>query len=200
MAVVGVLGLVAAAGWATARVLEDSDAIPVQTNPRDAAQAQQKLLRLAGGAREDIVLTEDELTAFVARNLDRRDLPLDEPVIRLRGPDVVEMSGRVPLGRLLEDWPVQRLADLLASDWRTRPIALRLTAQATLERGPRRQLRLDVRAFRMGRQPLPPSLLCLLSDPACLRFVRIPVPDSVAAVRIETGRAVIQPISSRGRT
>lgn len=171
------------------------------TTAEDAARAQQKLFRLVrGAARESVVLTEAEVNAFVSRNVDSRDLPFDEPTVFLRAQDVVELVGSVPLGRLVAESPLPLLAEIVPSAWLARRVSLRLAAHAEFEPEPRRQLRLDVRQLTLGRQRLPTFALRLLFEPASLRFVRISLPDSVADVRIESGRAVIQPTSSRGRT
>jgi hypothetical protein len=198
-----VLGLVVSVGagaWGTARALQDRGTVGTVSTAEDAARAQQKLLRLVrGAARESVVLTEAEVNAFVSRNVDPRDLPFGEPSVFLRAHDVVELVGRVPLGRLLAASPLPLLADLLPSAWLARPIYLRLATHAEFELAPRRQLRLDVRELTVGQQRLPTFTLRLLFEPASLRFVRIVLPETVADVRIESGRAVIQPASSRGR-
>lgn len=198
-----VLALVVSVGagaWGTARALQDRGSVGTVSTAEDAARAQQKLLRLVrGAARESVVLTEAEVNAFVSRNVDPRDLPFGEPSVFLRAHDVVELVGRVPLGHLLAASPLPLLADLLPSAWLARPIYLRLATHAEFELAPRRQLRLDVRELTVGHQRLPTFTLRLLFEPASLRFVRIVLPETVADVRIESGRAVIQPASSRGR-
>jgi hypothetical protein len=199
--VLGLLVSVGAGAWGTARALQDPGDVTVVFSAEDAARAQQKLFRLLrGAARESVVLSEAEVNAFVSRNIDPRDLPFPEPTVFLRAHDVVELAGRVPLGRLLSESPVAPIANLLPSSWLARQISLRLAAQAEFELAPRRQLRLDVREVILGQQRFPTFTLRLLFEPASLRFVRIVLPDAVADVRIESGRAVIQPILSRGRT
>ena len=199
--VLGLLISVGAGAWGMARALQDPEDVTVVFTAEDAARAQQKLYRLVrGAARESVVLSEAEVNAFVSRNVDPRDLPFAGPTIFLRAHDVVELAGRVPLGRLLSESPVALLANLLPPAWLARQVSLRLATHAAFELEPRRQLRLDVREVILGQQRLPTFTLRLLFEPASLRFVRIVLPDTVADVRIESGRAVIQPISSRGRT
>lgn len=199
--VLGLLVSVGAGAWGMARALQDPGDVAVVSTPEDAARAQQKLFRLVrGAARESVVLSEAEVNAFVSRNVDPRDLPFDGPSVFLRAHDVVELAGRVPLGRLLSESPFPLIADLLPAAWLARQVSVRLAAHAEFELAPRRQLRLDVREVTVGQQRLPTFTLRLLFEPASLRFVRIVLPDTVADVRIESGRAVIQPISSRGRT
>ena len=184
----------------TSRALQDPGIVSVRPPAEDAARAQQKLFRLVrGGGRDPVVLSEAEVNAFVSRNVDPRDLPFDEPVIFLREGDVVEIVGHIPLGRLLEESPLGLGRGLLPARWSTRPIWLRVTSRATFEREPRPELRLDPRRVTVGQQQIPAVALRILFDPTRLRFVRMPLPDSVADVRIQSGRAVIRPWS-RERT
>ena len=201
MFVLGLLISVGAGAWGMARALQDPGDVTVASTAEDAARAQQKLFRLVrGAARESVVLSEAEVNAFVSRNVDPRDLPFARPTIFLRAHDVVELAGRLPVGRLLSESPVALITNLLPSAWLARQVSLRLAAHAEFEVEPRRQLRLDVQEVILGQQRLPTFTLRLLFEPASLRFVRIVLPDTVADVRIESGRAVIQPTSSRGRT
>jgi hypothetical protein len=199
-----VLGLLLGAGmcvWGTSRALQDPT-IPVAatTTEEDAARAQQKLFRLFRGAREPVVLSEPELNAFLSRNVDVRDWPFEQSRVSLKDGGLVEISGSVPLRRLVAESPVPFVAELLPSEWLTRSVWLRVGSHATFEREPRSQLRLDVQRLTVGRQRVPTVALRMLFDPASLRFVRVSLPDSVADVRIETGRAVIRSAPSRGRT
>ena len=171
------------------------------TSPEDAARAQQKLFRLIRGSTADpVVLSEAELNAFVSRNIDRNDMPFDHPVVFLHDGDVVEIAGQVPLRRLLADSPVGIGAGMLPDRWGAWPVSVDISARAQLERRTRTQLRLVVERVTLGRQRLPALALRLLFDPARLRFVRMTVPDTVADVRIQSGRVVIRTTSSRERT
>ena len=199
-----ILSLLATVGtslWGTSRALQDPGIVPVRTTAEDAARAQQKLFRVVrGAARDPVVVSEAEVNAFVSRNVDRRDLPFDEPLIFLRDGDVVEIVGQMPLGRLLADSPLGLMAGLLPEPWRARPVWLRVTSRAKFEREPRPELRLDPRRVTIGQQQVPAVALHLLFEPARLRFVRMALPDTVADVRIQGGRAVIRPTLSRERT
>jgi len=187
--------------WGTSRALQNPGIPAVRATAEDAARAQQKLFRVARGeGTQAIAVSEAELNAFVSRNVDRRDVPFDEPVIFLHDRDTVDVVGQMPLGRLLAESPLGLVAELLPERWRARPVWLRVGARAEFERGPRRQLRLDIRRVRVGQQWLPAITLRLLVEPARLRFVRIAVPATVADIRIESGRVVIRPTSSRERT
>lgn len=198
------LSLLATGGgalWGASRALEDPAIPVVRVTAEDATRAQQKLFRLLrGSAKEPVVLSEAELTAFVSRSVDQRDLPFEDPLILLHEGDVLKIVGRMPLAHLLAESPLSILAALLPARWSTRAVWLQIATRAEFEREPRRQLRLDIRRVTVGRQRLPVAALLLLLEPARLRFVRMTLPETVADVRIEAGRAVIQPTSSRERT
>ncbi|HEX2173022.1 MAG TPA: hypothetical protein VHL09_11330 [Dehalococcoidia bacterium] len=135
----------------------------------------------------------------MSRSVDPRDLPFDDPVLLLHDRDRVEIVGRLPLARLLAESPMGTAAGLLPAAWSARPISLRIGARAVVDRTPRRRLRLDVERVTIGEQRLPPVVLRLLFEPARLAFVQLTLPDTVAELRIESGRAVIRPTSSRER-
>lgn len=200
LVIFGLLATIGTSVWGTSRVLQNPAVTPVRATAEDAARAQQKLFRLVrGSATEPVVVSEAEVNAFVSRNVERSEMPFDQPVIFLRDGDVVEIVGQVPVGRLLADSPLGAMAGLLPERWSARPVWLQVAAHARLERRPRPQLRLDVRRLALGQQRLPVLALRLLFEPARLRFVRLTVPDTVAEVRIQSGRVVIRPTSSRER-
>jgi hypothetical protein len=151
-------------------------------------------------ATEPVVMSEAELNAFISRNLDVRDLPFDRPMVFLHDGNGVDILGQIPLGRLLAESPFGAAAELVPTRWTSHPVWLQMWAHAQFEPGPRRQLRLDVRRVAVGQQRLPALALRVILDPARLRFLRMPLPDTVADVRIQTGRIVIRPTSSRRRT
>lgn len=197
----GLLATVGASVWGTSRALENPGIQPLRVSPEDAARAQQKLFRvIRGGGTEPVVVSEAELNAFVSRNVDHRDLPFDDPLIFLREGEAVDIVGQMPLGRLLAESPFGLLSVLMPERWRAHPVWLQVRTSAEFEREPRRQLRLDVRRVTVGEQRLPAVALRLFFDPARLRFVRIAVPATVADIRVQSGRVVIRPTSSRERT
>jgi hypothetical protein len=201
LVIVGLLATLGTSVWGTSRALQNPGVTPVRTTAEDAARAQQKLFRLVRGSATDaVVVSEAELNSFVSRNVERSEMPFDQPVIFLRDGDVVEIAGQVPVGRLLADSPLGALAGVLPERWSAHPVWLKVAAHAQLERRPRPQLRLDVRRLSLGHQRLPVLALRLLFEPAQLRFVRLTVPDTVAELRIQSGRVVIRPTSSRERT
>jgi len=196
----GLLAVIGTSVWGTSRALEDPALIPPRPTAEDAAHAQQKLVRLIrGSATEPIVLSEAELNAFISRNLDARDLPFDRPIVFLRDDNSVDILGQVPLGRLLAESPFRAAAELVPRRWTSRPMWLQVRAHTQFEPRPRGQLRLDVRRVAIGQQRVPALALRVMLDPARLRFLRMPLPNTVADVRIQTGRIVIRPTSSRER-
>jgi hypothetical protein len=201
LVMIGLLATLGTSVWGTSRALEDPAVVRIRPTPEDAARVQQKLFRLVRGAgREPVVISEAEITAFVSRNIDPRDLPFDDPVIFLRDGDRIDIAGRTTLGQLLAESPLGLAQGLLPPQWSARPVWLQLESRARFEREPQPQLRLDVRRLTIGQQRVPAAVLRLLVEPARLRFVRVPLPAAVGDVRIQAGRAVIRPTSSRERT
>lgn len=200
--IVGLLATIGVSFWGASRALEAPTITPVRRpTAEDAARAQQKLFRLVrGSASEPIAMSEAEINAFVSRNVDPRDLPFDRPTIVFHDGDILEIVGEVPLARLLADSPLGFVGGLLPERWRARPVWIQVAAHARLERRPRTQLRLDVQRMAIGRQRVPTLALRLLFDPARLRFVRLVVPETVTEIRIQSGRVLIRPASSRERT
>jgi hypothetical protein len=194
--------VVVAGGWACLRTLQAPIVEPVRFTPEDGVHAQQKIFGVARRSTRagPVVLTEAELNAFVSRHLDPADLPLREPVIRLRGDDVVEIVGTVSFGHLLHESPLASLAEVLPAGWLARPMWLTVAALGRISTEPRRALRLDARRVVIGRQRVPALVLRLVLDPSSLRLTRIALPSHVQAVRIERGRVVIQVTSSPPRT
>lgn len=201
LGMLGLFGAVAAGGWGLAWALQDPGRLAVASTHEDAARAQQKIFGLVTGtARETVVFTEAEVNAILARNVDPRDLPVDEASVLLRADNMIEIAGRVSVRRFLAQSSLRPVADVLPASWLARRVVLRFIVQAEFEPLPRRHLRLDVREVTVGQQRLPTFTLSLLIEPERLRSVRIALPDGVAGVRIESGRALIQPTSSPGRT
>jgi hypothetical protein len=190
--------LVGGAAGATVRMLAHPDLTVVPTTAADGARAQQKLFDLARQVRrgETIVLSEAEVNALLSRHLvDARGVRLGKPTATLVGGDRVVLIGQSPLRHLLDEASLGGLADLLPTRWQTRPLWLRLGARVRVEGGPRRQLRMDVDEFAVGRQRLPAPLVRLLLDPASVGLLQWVLPDHVERVGIEPGRVVIQTAS-----
>lgn len=198
-----IVGLLAVgSGWLLVRTFQAPAVEPVRFEAADGTRAQQKLFELARGRSRSgpVVLSEAEINAFVTRHLDPVDLPLHDPVIRLRDAGLVDIAGTVPLERVMRESPLAAIADALPSRWLATPVWLSVSASPTLTREPRPTLRLDARRVELGRQRVPTVALRLLLDPASLRFTRITLPPAVRAVRIERGRVVIETTSPLPRT
>jgi len=196
---VGVLTV--AGGWAVVRLFEPPVVEAIRFAPDDGVRAQQKIFDLARRRTRagPVVLSEAELNAFVSRHLDPADLPFGEPALRLRGDDLAEIAGTVPLGRLLQESPLGALAQALPAGWLARPVWLTVRMRAEIVTEPRRALRLKARRVAIGRQRVPVVVLRLVLDPSSLRLMRIALPPNVETVRIEPGRVVIQGTSPRSR-
>jgi hypothetical protein len=165
------------------------------TTAADGARAQRKLFSLARQPRrsETVVLTEAELNALLARHLvQARGVKLATPSVELIGGDRFVLRAQSPLRQLFEEASLGALADAMPSRWQTRPVWLRVGASIRLEEGPRRQLRVEVDEFAVGRQRLPTPAVRLLLDPASVGMLQWPLPDYVEQVAIEPERVVIQ--------
>lgn len=203
--VVLVIAGVASTLVALVRAMDEPDIVLPVPGAADGIRAQQKLYDVALGSRggaKEIMLTEAELNAFLARHLaDAAELPFTGMVVRLVGQDVIEFVGRVSARHLLSELPLASLGSLLPARWIDRPAWLSLRARVGLERGAsreqRRYLRLDVERFALGRQRLPSVLVRLLFSPATLRIFRWRLPDTVESLRVGPGRVVIRTASSR---
>ena len=198
LAFMAVTTVVAVGGWAMTRMLQAPVVEPIPFTRDDGVRAQQKIVDLAlHRARSGPVLfTEAELNAFVARHLDPAELPVRDPVIRLRGDDSLEIIGTVALGRLMRESPLATLAEILPAWWLARPVWLTVAAGATVSTERRHILRLEPRRLLIGRQRVPAFVLRLLLDPSSLRLMRIALPSEVQTVRIERGRVIIQQATS----
>jgi len=185
-------------GWVVTRALEAPVIEATRFTREDGIRAQQKIVDLAlhRGRRDAVLLTEAEVNAFVSRHLDPAELPVGEPVIRLRDNDTLEIIGTVALGRLVRESPVATLADILPRWWLARPVWLSIAARAATSSERRPVLRLEPRRLLIGRQRVPAFVLRLLFEPSSLRLMRIALPPEVQTVRIERGRVIIQQATS----
>ena len=196
-----VIAAIAAAAWVAVGLFLTPDVRPVRFSPEDGVRAQRKLLDLARQRpRASAVITEAELNAFVTRHLDPADLPVADPVIRLPGQDIVEITGTVTLGRLLHNLPLGWLTETLPTAWQARPVWLSIRAGVRVTTESRRVLRLDPQRVAIGRQRIPAFVLRLVVDPAALRLMRIALPADVETVRVDRGRVIIEKTSPPPRT
>jgi hypothetical protein len=193
--------LVGGAVGAAARMLARPDRSAAATTATDGARAQQKLFDLARHARrgETVSLTEVELNALLARHLvGGRGIRLVGPTATLVGDDRLILDAQSPARQLLDEIALGGLADILPARWQTRPVWLHVGARVRIDGGgPRRQLRMDVDEFAVGRQRLPAPLLRVLLDPATVGLMQWTLPDYVERVDIEPGRVIIRTASPR---
>jgi hypothetical protein len=190
--------LIGGAVGAAVRMLAHPDVRVAPSTAADGTRAQQKLFDLARQARrgETIALSEAEVNALISRHLvEARGVRLGTPNVRLVGGDRLVLNGQSPLRQLLDEAALGALADVLPARWQARPVWLHLGARVRVEGGPRRQLRMDVDEFAVGRQRLPTPMLRLLLDPASVGLLQWTLPDHVERVGIEPGRVVIQTAS-----
>ena len=192
--------VVGGAVGATLRMLAQPDVTVPTTTAADGARAQRKLFDLARQARrgETVVLTEAELNALLARHLvQARGVRLASPSVQLIGGDRFVLRAQSPLRQLFDEASLGAVADVMPARWQARPVWLRMGARVRLEEGPRRQLRVDVDEFAVGRQRLPAPAVRLLLDPASVGLLQWPLPEHIEHVGIEPHRVVIQTASSR---
>jgi hypothetical protein len=197
------LGLAVVLGgalWAVILFRQTPDIPTVVATAEDSARAQQKVLQIVGrGGGKPIgavVFTEAEVNALVSRQL-AGQLPLSSPAVRLLAGDTVELFGRVPARRLLIEFPIPWLSDVVPAAWGHREVWLRIRAQARVETGRRPRLRFEPTEFALGRLPLPTVMVRLLLDPGTLGIFRWSLPENVDAVTIDAGRATIRVASTR---
>ena len=165
------------------------------TTAADGVRAQQKIFEVArrGRLTQPVMLSEPEINALLARHLvEARGVRLGMLGVRLLGGDRVEITGQLPLRQLLDEAGLAALSSVLPAAWRERPVWVDIGARARVSEELRRQLRLDVENFAVGRQRLPARTLRLLLDPAAVGLLQWPLPEQVESVTIEPGRVVIR--------
>ena len=202
LGLIAVAAVVAAGGWAVTRTLQAPPVEPTSFTREDGVRAQQKIVDLILHRVRDrtVLFSEAEVNAFVSRHLDPVELPVRDPIIRLRDGDILEIVGTVALARLVRESPLASLAEMLPAGWLARPIWLSIAARAATSTEPRRMLHLEPRRLMLGRQRVPAFMLRLMLDPSSLRLTRIVLPPEVQTVRIQRGRVVIEATSRPSRT
>jgi hypothetical protein len=176
------------------RVLAEPDVSVPETTAADGTRAQRKFLDLARAQRPgQTVFTEPELNALLTRHVvETRGVKLASPVLQLVGDDRLIVHAQSPVRHLLDETRLGALADAVPKRWQTRLVRLRIGARIRVEGSPRRQLRVHVDEFSVGRQRLPVPALRLLLDPAAVGLLQWPLPEHVDGVTIEQGRVVVQ--------
>jgi len=181
---------------AGARMLARPEAASLpSTTAADGSRAQQKLFEIArrGRLAQPVTLSEAEVNALLARHLvEARGVRLGTLSVRLLGEDRLEITGQLPLRQLLDEGGLSAPGGALPAAWRERPVWIDVGVRAGVSDGSRRQLRLDVETFAVGRQRLPARALRLLLDPAAVGLLQWPLPEQVESVTIEPGRVVIR--------
>ena len=191
--------LVGGAVGAAIRILADPELAPSPATAADGSRAQNKLFDLARQARrgETVTLTEAEVNALLARHLvEARGVRLSAPRARLIGGDRLVLNAQSSLRQLFDEASLSVVADLLPTRWQARPVWLHVGARVRVDGGTRRQLRMEVDEFAVGRQRLPTPLLRLVVDPASVGLLQWALPSHVERVGIEPGRVVIQTATS----
>ncbi len=183
-------------------VFQSPDLPPVIFTAADGVNAQQKIydvvVRGAGGKRTPraVVLSEQELNAFLARHLaEIADMPIMGAIVHLGNNDVFDLATRLPTRVLLAETPFSSIVDLSPARWVDRPVWLRLRARTHVEPAPtgqRRYLRLDVERFYLGRTRLPAVAHRLLLSPMALRLLLWPLPAGIDDLKVERQQVVIR--------
>lgn len=204
LALLCVAGLFLAARWTTARAMDRPDFPVSATTADDGRRAQAKIYEVVsrrGAGRSPttrpavVVLTEQELNAFVAHHLVEVDrLPVADVSLRLPGTATVDLAGRLPVDHVLAASVFASLRTILPTRWAAERIWIVLGATVRVESGGdgRRWLRLDVKHLAIGRQQLPAFLARLVLDPAVVRWLRWPLPAGIEEITVETGRVLIR--------
>jgi hypothetical protein len=176
------------------RMLARPELIVAPTTAADGSRAQQKLFDLGRPSKrgEAVVLSEAEVNALLSRHLvEARGVRLSTLHVKLVGGDRLVLNAQSPLRQLLDEASAGAVADLLPASWQTRPVWLRVGARLRIETNSRRQLRMDVDEFAVGRQRLPVPLLRVVLDPAAVGLLQWPLPEYVGRVEIEPGRVIV---------
>lgn len=167
----------------------------------DGLRAQEKLgeilLREArlSRRRDPVVLSQSEINAFLARHLEGRRLRLHPLGVRLH-PDLVEVSGGLPLDAFLQDSPRAGIRPYLPLIVLERKVWVSVRGRVGVE-GREGEFRLE--GWALGRQSLPVWLSGLLPGKPEGDLFRWRVPRVVDRVTVEEGRVVIhtRPVTRR---
>jgi hypothetical protein len=178
---------------------------PAIGTEQDGLRAQQTLFEIvrrsasrrppSQRSQREFVLSEAEFNAFLARHLGHvAGLALTNLAVSFVGNGIVELRGQLDLGQVGGD-TASTLGAYLPESWRKTGVILTLRGPLRLEteaaRGQAKALRFDVEYAYVGRQRVPVLALERLLA-ANERLSRWSVPDSVTAVIVEKGRAVVQ--------
>lgn len=196
--VVGAAGFVFLSG----NLLEAPEFLPTRFTRGDGFSAQQKLyevvLRQSGRSnrQDDVVLTEQEVNAFLANHLaEAADLPFNPLSVKFV-PGLIEVRGRTPLRNLLQGPPFPQLLPYVPAERIDRPIWVTVRGGIVIEPGQagstRGYARVDLAEFSIGKQPVGSWLLSFMLGSTGSRLLRWQVPAVVHDVRLEEGRAIVR--------
>jgi hypothetical protein len=201
LSVILLLAILAGGVWAVQLALSPPDVAPVTVTRADGVSAQQKLyevLRRSGRDRRPrpgrpVTLSERELTALVTQHVPAAaGIPLAELSIRLPGPGVAVVSGRLPLRTLLRDTPLADLVAWLPGAWQEWPVWLTIGLRPRVEPADGgRYLRLVPDSVRLGRLRLPAVTARLLLDPRALSTLAWRLPEHVTDVSVQPGQVSV---------
>lgn len=202
---VGILVVVVAAAgflFLSGNISAPPEFSPTRFTRSDGFSAQQKLYEIVrrqsgrSGRQDDVVLTQQEVNAFLANHLEEvADLPFNPLSVKFTG-GFIEVRGQTALRNLLQGPPFAQLLPYLPTERLDRPIWVTIKGRIAIEPGPagatRSYGRLHLTEFDLGQQPVGTWLLSVMLGPTGGRLLRWQVPAVVRGVTIEEGRAVIR--------
>jgi hypothetical protein len=191
--------------WVGSRIIAAPTGGPAVGTEQDAIRAQQTLFEIvrrsasrrppAERSRREFTISEAELNAFLARHLGRvARLPLEGLAVSFLGDGTIDLRGRLALSEAFGA-EGSTLVEYLPQSWRSSGVIVTLRGPLRIEtqtsRGQLKALRFDVDEAYVGRQRVPVALLeSLLGIREGLS--RWSLPESIQAVIVEKGRAVLR--------
>jgi len=198
--VVAVLGVVFLSG----NILDTPEVtVPAGTKftRADGYAAQQKLFDLVrrgsgeSAKRGPVILTEQEVNAFLANHLAEADLPLSPMNVRFVNGQI-EILGRTPLRNLIQAAPLVQVARYMPAEKLDQPVWVFLKGRIQIDpRGvgaSRNMGRMEISEFMLGKQPLGSWLLSLMLGGTANRLLKWQVPSTIEDVVVEEGRLIIR--------
>lgn len=192
-----VLGLgLGVLAWVATLVLDSlPDQRRVGWGPADRASSQRKVataLAVRRGGPSEVVFTEPELTALLARYLEEAGQPVADLAVRLLGPGRLAVGGGLPAGRMAREVGLGGAFDLLPRRWSERPVWIHLELRERTIRDGHRRVRLEPGRLYVGRLRAPGWLHRVILSPSVVGLLEWNVPATVDTVSIERGRLVVR--------
>lgn len=188
------VALAVASLWLVTRLLSLPGAIPpTPVDPGAGLRFQhgvaELLLRQGGLSRrsEPVVFTGPEITAFLAQHVDPGRRVLWPSAVRIEA-GWIEVTGRAPLGRLLQGGPIQPLGAVLPSWLLDREVWVLARGRLGVRDG-RGELLVDDVAI--GRQRVPPGWLWRVLGVRGPDLLTWRLPRIVERVELEPGRLLV---------